>query len=159
MERSAADDPQRPTRRAFLTNLLLGISGALGAGMLAQRFFLFLSPPAGPEREVEIPAIELDAIPDGGGRIVHLPAGHVAIERNGDQVRAFSAVCTHLGCVIEWHPDGPQAWHCPCHHGRYDRDGRVLAGPPPRPLTPIPASVRAGQVVVKLTVRAPTGTV
>ncbi len=149
---------RNPSRRAFLSNLVLGVAATLGAATLAQRFFQFLSPPRPPERVVEIPAIALAAIPDGGGTIVNLPGGHVAIERTGDTVRAFSAVCTHLGCVIQWQPVAGQAWYCPCHHGRYDRDGRVVGGPPPRPLTPIAAVVRDGQVVVKLTVRPPAGT-
>jgi cytochrome b6-f complex iron-sulfur subunit len=152
-----APDPPRQTRRAFLANAFLSVAGAIGAAALAQRFFSFLSPPAPPERDVEVPAIALDAIPDGGGTIVHLPGGHIALERQGQTVRAFSAVCTHLGCVIQWQPNGAQAWHCPCHHGRYDRDGRVLGGPPPRPLTPVPVSVKDGQVVVTLRVRPPTG--
>jgi cytochrome b6-f complex iron-sulfur subunit len=149
--------PAGLTRRAFIANLFLGVAGVLGAGALAQRFLAFLTPPAPPERDVELTAIALEAIPDGGGTVVHLPGGHIAIERSGQTVRAFSAVCTHLGCVIQWQPAQNQAWFCPCHHGRYDREGRVLGGPPPRPLTPIPASVRDGQVVVKLRVRAPTG--
>jgi cytochrome b6-f complex iron-sulfur subunit len=159
MNKGEAAPAQATTRREFLANLLLGVAGVLGAAAVVQRLFQFLSPPRPPERVVEVPAIALEAIPDGGGKIVHLPGGHVALERQGDRVRAFSAVCTHLGCVIEWQPNATQAWFCPCHHGRYDRDGRVLSGPPPRPLTPIDSVVRDGQVFVKLTVRAPTGAV
>lgn len=143
------------TRRAFLANVVLAVSATLGVGTLATRFLQFLSPPAPPEREVEVVAASLDAIPDGGGTIAHLPGGHVALERTGDTVRAFSAVCTHLGCIVQYVPDGEQAWVCPCHHGRYARDGRVLGGPPPRPLAAIPAKVRDGQVVVTLKVRPP----
>jgi cytochrome b6-f complex iron-sulfur subunit len=150
-------DPEgagRQSRRAFFTNAFLGFAGLLGAGTLAQRFFEFLSPPAPPEREVEVTAIALESIPDGAGVVVHLPGGSVAIERQGGKVEAFSAVCTHLGCVIQWQPAHDQAWYCPCHHGRYARDGRVVGGPPPRPLSPIPASVRDGQVVLTLKIRA-----
>ncbi|MBI1797541.1 MAG: Rieske (2Fe-2S) protein [Candidatus Eisenbacteria bacterium] len=155
-------DPDRPhsvggaaglSRRVFLANVFLGLAGLLGAAALAQRFFAFLSPPAPPERVVEVPAIALESVPDGGGTVVHLAGGHFAIERRGQTVRAFSAVCTHLGCVIQWQPTSDQAWYCPCHHGRYDRDGRVVGGPPPRPLIPVEASVRDGQVIVKLKVR------
>lgn len=157
MSESGSVGPPGSSRRAFLVNLILAVAGGLGAATLAQRFYLFLSPPPPPVREVEIPAIALEAIPDGGGRIVHLSGGHVAIERTGNTVRAFSAVCTHLGCVIQWQPDAKQAWYCPCHHGRYDREGRVIGGPPPRPLPPIVAVVRDGQVIVKLKVSPPTG--
>jgi cytochrome b6-f complex iron-sulfur subunit len=153
MSEVVSGNPPASSRRQFLANLALGIAGALGLGALVQRFYQFLSPPAPPEREVEILAAWLDAIPDQGGIVAHLPAGHVAIERNGQTVTAFSAVCSHLGCIVEWQPNAEQAWLCPCHHGRYARDGRVLGGPPPRGLTPIPAAVRDGRVFVKLRVR------
>jgi cytochrome b6-f complex iron-sulfur subunit len=142
-----------------MANLLLGIAATAGLGMLGTRFLEFLSPPAPPEREVEVLATSLDAIPDGGGTIAHLPGGHVALQRTGSSVRAFSAVCTHLGCIIQYRPQGDQAWVCPCHRGRYARDGKVLGGPPPRPLAAIPATVRDGNVYVTLTVRPPAGLV
>jgi len=141
-------------RRTFLANLVLGVASSLGLGALGARFFAFLSPPAPPEREVEFSAGPLAAIPDGGGAIVHLPSGHVALERTGDGVRAFSAVCTHLGCVIQWRPDPTAAWFCPCHRGRYDRAGRVVSGPPPRALAAIPAEVRGGEVFVRMKLHA-----
>ncbi len=45
----------------------------------------------------------------------------------------FHNHCSHVGCPINWNP-GAQRFFCPCHGGVFDRDGRVLAGPPPRPL-------------------------
>ena len=47
--------------------------------------------------------------------------------------RAFSAICTHLGCIVKWDP-ATQKILCPCHAGVFGADGRVLSGPPPRPL-------------------------
>jgi Rieske Fe-S protein len=41
--------------------------------------------------------------------------------------------CTHLGCTVNWKEDA-QAFICPCHDGKFGADGRVLSGPPPRPL-------------------------
>ena len=48
-------------------------------------------------------------------------------------LRAFSAVCTHLECTVQFKPDTAQIW-CACHNGLYDLGGNVVAGPPPRPL-------------------------
>jgi len=53
---------------------------------------------------------------------------------DGDaNVRAMSAPCTHLGCQVHWEADAKR-FKCPCHGGAYDREGRVVAGPPPAPL-------------------------
>jgi Rieske Fe-S protein len=64
----------------------------------------------------------------------------VFIDREGSGYRALSAVCQHLGCRVHW-DDGRQQFLCPCHGGVYDREGRVVAGPPPRPLDRIPVRV------------------
>ena len=58
----------------------------------------------------------------------------------GDEIRALSATCTHLGCRVAWNAAGDR-FECPCHKGAYDRDGRVISGPPPAPLPPVAARV------------------
>ena len=55
----------------------------------------------------------------------------VAIVRDGDDLRAVSLTCTHLGCVMGKSGEG---FACPCHGSRFHRDGRVLKGPAARPL-------------------------
>ncbi len=57
----------------------------------------------------------------------------VYIDKQGETIHAFSATCSHLGCRVTW--DAAKAQYlCPCHGGAYDRDGRVVSGPPPTPL-------------------------
>ncbi|HEY3246092.1 MAG TPA: ubiquinol-cytochrome c reductase iron-sulfur subunit [Phycisphaerae bacterium] len=46
---------------------------------------------------------------------------------------AFSAVCTHLGCIVQWNAE-KRAFLCPCHAAVFDADGQVASGPPPKPL-------------------------
>jgi Rieske Fe-S protein len=58
----------------------------------------------------------------------------VYLDKVGADYRALSATCTHLGCRVSWNTQ-TKHFHCPCHGGVYDRDGRVIAGPPPAPLT------------------------
>lgn len=61
---------------------------------------------------------------------------------------AFSAICTHAGCPVEYDPSNVQ-FLCPCHGGVFDaRTGNVLQGPPPSPLSSIPVRVVAGQLRV-----------
>ncbi len=51
----------------------------------------------------------------------------------GGELRAFSAVCTHLGCIVQWKKD-EGIFLCPCHAGKFDTNGNVISGPPPKPL-------------------------
>ncbi len=66
----------------------------------------------------------------------------VFLVRDGDGVRALSATCTHLGCQVRWEKE-KKRFLCPCHGGVYDAQGRVLEGPPPRPLDTIAVRVDA----------------
>lgn len=47
------------------------------------------------------------------------------VYRDHEGIRAISAVCTHLGCIIE---RSDQGFQCPCHGSCYNEDGRVLSG-------------------------------
>ena len=63
-------------------------------------------------------------------------------------LKAFSAICTHLGCIVEW--DQPRRFIlCPCHDGRFNPiNGAVISGPPPTPLPELPVSVDGDTVYV-----------
>jgi len=56
-------------------------------------------------------------------------------------VRAFNAICTHLDCTVAYRPEEPDVF-CPCHNGIYDVNGRVVSGPPPRPLEEYKVTLR-----------------
>lgn len=119
--------------------LILPAAGLLGAGVLGRR--------AAPERWVRVGRVP--ALPPGRpteahyevlrreqgreravGRRVYLvetPTGPVA----------FDPQCTHLGCATRW-DDATRLFLCPCHGGGFDLEGRVVMGPPPRPLRRLP---------------------
>lgn len=63
------------------------------------------------------------------------------------ELRAFSAVCTHLSCTVQYREDLEQIW-CACHNGHYDLNGINIAGPPPRPLPRYDLRVVAGAIHV-----------
>lgn len=60
---------------------------------------------------------------------------------------AFSSVCTHLGCLINW-DNNKKEFLCPCHGGRYNMNGDVIAGPPPKALTRLPLDIKDGKVYI-----------
>ena len=64
----------------------------------------------------------------------------------GGQWRAFSAVCTHAGCTVQF--TGTQIY-CPCHAGAFSAtSGAVVAGPPPAPLPEYTVLVQNGNIYV-----------
>lgn len=142
-------------RREFVANLVLTVAGFLGLGGLGARFLQYLYPVVPPEEIVEVPAGRRDLVPSGGGVVLSLPTGQVALVDAGGELRAFSAVCTHLGCIVRWEPE-MEHLYCACHGGMFDRGGQVVGGPPPRPLPQYPVEVREGQVFVKIKMRPRT---
>lgn len=62
--------------------------------------------------------------------------------------RAFSAICTHLGCIVHWYGD-KGTFHSPCHDGKFDIQGKVISGPPPRPLPAYDLQMDGDEIYVK----------
>jgi Rieske Fe-S protein len=68
-------------------------------------------------------------IPPGEGGILRRGLHKIAVYRDPmGAVIELSAVCRHLGCIVEWNTS-EKTWDCPCHGSRYAPDGRVLNGP------------------------------
>jgi Rieske Fe-S protein len=61
---------------------------------------------------------------------------------------AMSAVCTHLGCTVQYREDEKRIW-CACHNGTYDLNGKNISGPPPRPLEAYEVQVRGDEIFVR----------
>ena len=77
-------------------------------------------------------------IPVGGGKI-YKTAKVVVTQPARGQYKAFSAVCTHVGCIMSEVANG--TIDCPCHGGQFKiTNGAVVAGPPPSPLPARPVS-------------------
>lgn len=70
------------------------------------------------------------------------------VRQAADQFMAFNGRCTHLGCAYSWQTDQRQ-FGCPCHAGVFGIDGKVLAGPPPRPLDPLQTRIEGGELQVQ----------
>jgi cytochrome b6-f complex iron-sulfur subunit len=100
--------------------------------------------PSTPSPRRELGAVM--AVPDGGALDVSATAGEPAyLIRGGDSIRLLSATCTHARCQVSWNASSLQ-FQCPCHHGRYDSQGQVVSGPPPRALAELQVTVDNGTV-------------
>jgi cytochrome b6-f complex iron-sulfur subunit len=124
-----------PTRRSFL-DLLLGMTvlSTLASVLYPVLRYLKPLPAAGPGGPVRLTRAEVDALETK--RFVIVPAAGTRILLFRDQthaLRALDARCTHEGCTVQYVAAEAVIW-CACHNARFDVEGRVLAGPPPRPL-------------------------
>jgi cytochrome b6-f complex iron-sulfur subunit len=134
------------SRRRFLGACLGGLTvAALGAALYP--VFEYLSPQRVKKTagKVEIPVKE---IPEGDAKFFDFGGATAVIVNTRDKgLIALSAVCTHLGCIVQWQKDRQQ-FLCPCHGGRYTENGDVISGPPPRPLPKLHFSVADGIITV-----------
>ena len=95
----------------------------------------FIMPPSVPEAAVnEVVAGKVQMLKPYSGAIVRFGNKPVLLVRLSEtEWKALSAVCTHLNCTVQYQEKTHQIW-CACHNGFYDVNGKVVSGPPPKPL-------------------------
>ncbi len=139
----------RQTRRGFI-NWILGTS--VGGLLLAIVYPVvrYLVPPARAESAARTVTLSIrpEDIPPNTGRIFKFGnQPGILVRTPSGELRAFSATCTHLGCIVQYRPDLTHIW-CACHNGHYDLNGRNIQGPPPAPLEAFDVNVRGDQIVI-----------
>jgi Rieske Fe-S protein len=74
----------------------------------------------------------------------------IVIHSADDKVRAFTASCTHLGCIVSYRPQEP-GFYCKCHKGKFDGNGVNVPGSKPKsPLTELPVVVEGDLITISL---------
>jgi cytochrome b6-f complex iron-sulfur subunit len=146
----AMEDSQqvRPARRRIIEVLL-------GGGMFASVVsFLYpvlryLVPPAVPDLgEDEVVAGKVGDLKPNGSKVFRFGSRPALLLLTAEgEYRCVSAVCTHLGCTVQYRSDLVEIW-CACHNGTYGLDGRNVSGPPPRPLEVFQVNVRGSEIVI-----------
>ena len=138
------DEPRRN-----LVRWLLG--GGLSASLISFLYpaFKFMNPPDVPEASVnEVSAGKVQDLKPNTGKIVKFGSLPVLLVRTTEtEWRAFSAVCTHLNCTMQYKESSHQMW-CACHNGLYNLNGQVVSGPPPHPLEAYSVHIRGDEVVI-----------
>lgn len=81
------------------------------------------------------------------GTLLVLPEQKLYLAHTAEGFFAMSATCTHLGCMTTFQAAAGNVF-CPCHGSRFDRTGRVIGGPAPKPLPRLHLSVADGELVV-----------
>ena len=138
-----------PQRRR---NIIFWIFGGGFIGSLISFLYpviRFLNPPAVSEASVnEVADGKVQDLTPNTGKIIKFGTQPVLLIRLAQsEWRAFSAACTHLGCIVQYDGARRIIW-CACHNGQYDLNGRNIAGPPPRPLTEYKVVQKGGDIIV-----------
>ena len=135
-------------RRGFL-NALLGTGTVATLGAILYPVFRFMVPPRVVESEASsvIAAKVAEMKPNQGKIFRYGSKPGLLIQTPAGEYKAFSAICTHLDCTVQYRQD-EKLIGCACHNGRYDLTGRNISGPPPRPLEEFKVNVRGEDIIV-----------
>lgn len=144
--KDTATAAESPTRRGFYLSLIYGLQGLIGATLAAFAVPYLFFPPRAKKQSDWVDAADLSKIPVNtpqeiafqrnrvdGWKVISEKATAWVVKQSDAQVIAFAPQCTHLGCAYHW-DDASHTFVCPCHTSAFSIDGRVLAGPAPRPL-------------------------
>jgi cytochrome b6-f complex iron-sulfur subunit len=135
-------------RRKVLKSVAVFVPISAAFAGLAAMGVRFITPV---KREInrKIFTVGLEELPlNATKRFKDLQGRDLMLVRTGErEVKAISTVCTHLGCTVFWQKDR-QEFFCPCHNGRFDKNGVVLEGPPPAPLDLYPVEIEGDNVFV-----------
>lgn len=119
---------------------------ALGAGIPLKQKLSAL-----PAAKQAITVAELDEIKPGSAISFNYPTENhpcILVHLSENEFVAYSSACTHLMCPVHYDA-GTNQFVCPCHNGFFDaKDGRVITGPPRRPLPRYEVSLSAGKILV-----------
>ncbi len=137
------------SRRDFLGMVIrLGLFATLAAMILPALSYLDPMTKRGPAGGLaDVGGV--DDIAVGTAKKVIVAGSAVIIIRTAQGFKALSAVCTHLGCLVDWDKTRRQIL-CPCHGGVFDVNGKVVSGPPPKALPSYEVSVINARIMVKV---------
>ena len=136
------------TRREFL-NLLKRLLAATGLAAILGPTISYFYPPKLEETPSEPVLVSTEAdLPVGESKTVKFGRYPAIVINTPSGLKAYSAVCTHFACIVQWNPEINQI-ACPCHAGYFDpEDGSVISGPPPTPLEPFNIEITDGDIYV-----------
>jgi menaquinol-cytochrome c reductase iron-sulfur subunit len=160
--------PEKPAaRRAFLSLLTAGLGAVAGAVALVPGLGFLAAPlrrvttsggdkpsRVAEERDVKtgrpLRVTATGERTDAWLRMDKVTLGSLWLVRTneGGPIKAFSTICPHLGCGVDWN-EKTSKFDCPCHASSFDAEGRCLGGPSPRGLDELEARVEGQDVLVR----------
>lgn len=135
-------------RKAFL-NCIIGISGLALFGAISFPVLKYIIPPKGSDVDIsKVTAAKKEELPLNSAKIFRFgnkPA--ILINTTQGVLKAFSAVCTHLNCTVQYVKESGHIL-CACHNGKFDLNGKVISGPPPKSLEEYKVDVVGEDIIV-----------
>ena len=148
--RTAVDDitssGQGETRRSFYLSVIYGLWSVIAAMLSVPAFIYLFFPPKARQEDQWVEAADLAKLDIktptevvfrrnrvDGWKIINEKSTAWVVKLPDSQVVAFGPQCTHLGCAYHW-DESKTEFICPCHSSIFAVDGKVVAGPAPRPL-------------------------
>ncbi|PJK17761.1 menaquinol-cytochrome C reductase [Chryseomicrobium excrementi] len=134
------------TRRQFLSYTLTGVGGFMAAGMLMPMVRFAIDPvlqkkDGGDFVTTDVAVADITEEPTRVDfTFEQVDAWYTSevtntawVYKSGDSIVALSPICKHLGCTVNWAGDAeyPDQFFCPCHEGRYEKNGKNVPGTPP----------------------------
>ena len=145
------DRPAAAVTRRSLLDALLGCGFASTLAAIVYPVWRYLIPPPSSEPgTASVVAAQAAQVKSNSGLVFKFGSKPALLVRTPEgELRAFSAVCTHLECTVQYKGDTGQIW-CACHNGMYDLAGNVVSGPPPRALERLTVNQRGDDIVVSV---------
>lgn len=140
----------RPFSRRRFVRFLMSFSVVSSIAMVITPIVGFLAPSKTASGAVggKVLAGTLDTLPIGAGTVVSVGSKPAIVVNTAAGVKAYSAICTHLACVVMWDETASNIV-CPCHDGRFNpASGAVISGPPPAPLPTLNAVVEGNEIYI-----------
>jgi cytochrome b6-f complex iron-sulfur subunit len=138
----------QPLRRRLVEMILGGGVFASIAAFVYPVLRYLVPPPVADLGGDEVVAAKVGDLKPNSGKIFRFGSRPALLLMTAEgEYRAISAVCTHLGCTVQYRSDLHLIW-CACHNGMYDLNGRNISGPPPRPLDAFQVHIRGEEIVV-----------
>jgi Rieske Fe-S protein len=137
------------SRRTFV-NWLLGTSAAAYVAAVVYPIVRYIIPPEVAESattSVTLPFPPDEVVVNSARPFQYGNKPGILVRTETGEFRAFSAICTHLDCTVQYRSDIAHIW-CACHNGHFDLTGKNIQGPPPRPLDTYDVNIRGDEIVV-----------
>ena len=144
-------DGEQTTRRMFLG--LAGLAGVAYTVAMGYPIYRYLASPiessANAAAVTQVSLKDAQKLPKGSALMFKFGSSPAMLIHHQDNGWiALTAVCTHLGCTVQYQPERDRI-HCACHGGEYDpHTGANISGPPPKPLKKFNVAVTEASVEV-----------